>query len=184
MTCPFHAGLYYLGEGKGWARKFTEDDSREGIIKALNETSYGKCVFRSNNDVVDHQVDNMEFEDGATATFSMSGFTREQTRMVQIMGTKSEIRGNMEGNSISIYDFLTKHETIIRFDNPVGGHGGGDNGIVRSFLRGIDNVGVNENISSAAVSFRSHLMAFAAEESRVNKGKSLKGVVFLVEFKS
>ena len=98
-------------------------------------------LFRSNNDVVDHQVVNMEFEDGATATFSMSGFTREQTRMVQIMGTKGEIRGNMEENSISIFDFLTKHETIIKFDNPVGGHGGGDNGIVRSFLRGIDNAG-------------------------------------------
>ena len=174
LTCPFHAGRYYLGEGKGWARKFTEDDSREGIIKALNETSYGKCVFRSNNDVVDHQVVNMEFEDGATATFSMSGFTREQTRMVQIMGTKGEIRGNMEENSISIFDFLTKHETIIKFDNPVGGHGGGDNGIVRSFLRGIDNAGGNESISSASVSLRSHLMAFAAEESRLNKGKSIE----------
>src|SRR5699024_8541829 len=56
LTCPFHAGRYYLGEGKGWARKFTEDDSREGIIKALNETAYGKCVFKSDNNVVDHQV--------------------------------------------------------------------------------------------------------------------------------
>ena len=174
LTCPFHAGRYYLGEGKGWARKFTEDDSREGIINALNETSYGKCVFRSNNDVVDHQVVNMEFEDGATATFSMSGFTREQTRMVQIMGTKGEIRGNMAENSISIYDFLSKSETIIKFDNPVGGHGGGDNGIVRSFLRGIDSAGENESISSASVSLRSHLMAFAAEESRLNKGTSIE----------
>lgn len=123
----------------------------------MNETSYGKCVFRSDNDVVDHQVVNMEFEDGATATFSMLGFTREQSRMVQIMGTKGEIRGNMEENSISIYDFLTKQETIIKFDHPVGGHGGGDNGIVRSFLRAIDSTGNDENISSAAVSLRSHL---------------------------
>src|SRR5690625_2984206 len=111
LECPFHAGRYYLGEGRNWARKFTEDDSREGIIKALNETSYGKCVYQSDNNVVDHQVVNMEFEDGATATFSMCGFTREQTRMVQIMGTKGEIRGNMQENEISIYDFLTKHET-------------------------------------------------------------------------
>jgi predicted dehydrogenase len=173
QDCPFHAGRYYLGEGKGWARKFTEDDSREGIIKALNETPYGKCVFRSDNDVVDHQVVNMEFEDGATATFSMSGFTREQTRMVQIMGTKGEIRGNMAENSISIYDFLTKHETIIKFDHPTGGHGGGDNGIVRTFLRDIDRHGEQESLSSASVSMRSHLMAFAAEESRLNKGDSI-----------
>ncbi|WP_404455559.1 Gfo/Idh/MocA family oxidoreductase [Virgibacillus necropolis] len=171
--CAFHAGRYYLGEGRGWARKFTEDDSNEAIIKALNETSYGKCVYQSDNNVVDHQVVNMEFEDGATATFSMCGFTREQTRIVQIMGTKGEIRGNMEDNSISIFDFLTKHETTIRFDQPVGGHGGGDNGIIRSFLRDIEQIGENKSRSSAAVSLRSHLMAFAAEESRLNKGSSI-----------
>lgn len=173
LECPFHAGRYYLGEGRGWARKFTEEDSREAVIKALNETDYGKCVYQSDNNVVDHQVVNMEFEDGATATFSMSGFTREQTRMVQVMGTKGEIRGNMEENSISIFDFLTKHETIIKFDNPVGGHGGGDNGIVRTFLRDIEADGENESISSASTSLRSHLMAFAAEESRLNKGDSI-----------
>src|SRR5699024_7738697 len=106
--CPFHAGHYYLGEGRGWAMKFTEENSNEAIIESLQTTNYGKCVYQLDNNVVDHQVVNMEFEDGATATFSMSGFTREQTRIVQIMGTKGEIRGNMSDNSISIFDFLTK----------------------------------------------------------------------------
>ncbi|MCL6573583.1 MAG: Gfo/Idh/MocA family oxidoreductase [Bacillus sp. (in: Bacteria)] len=171
--CPFHAGKYYLGEGKGWARKFTEDDSNEGIIQALNETPYGKCVYRSDNDVVDHQVVNMEFAGGATATFSMCGFTREQTRIVQIMGTKGEIRGNMEENSISIFNFLTKHETIIKFDNPIGGHGGGDNGIMRTFLREIQSETKQDSVSSVSASVRSHLMAFAAEDSRLKQGRSI-----------
>lgn len=173
LECPFHAGRYYLGEGKGWARKFTEDHTNEGIIKALNETPYGKCVYRSDNDVVDHQVVNMEFEGGSTATFSMCGFTREQTRIVQIMGTKGEIRGNMEENCISIFDFLTKHETVIKFDNPIGGHGGGDNGIMRTFLREIQFGNKQDSVSSASASVRSHLMAFAAEESRLNQGHSI-----------
>lgn len=174
QECPFHAGNYYLGEGRGWARKFTEADTNEGVIKALNETPYGKCVYRSDNNVVDHQVVNMEYEDGATATFSMCGFTREQTRIVQIMGTKGEIRGNMSDNSISIYDFLTKHETTINFDTPVGGHGGGDNKIMRTFINAIrNNESSEEGISSAKVSVRSHLMAFAAEESRLDGGRSI-----------
>ncbi|CAH2717357.1 Putative oxidoreductase YteT [Neobacillus rhizosphaerae] len=173
LECPYHAGRYYLGEGKGWAKKFTEDYTNEGIIKALKETPYGKCVYRSDNNVVDHQVVNMEFEDGATATFSMCGFTREQTRIVQIMGTKGEIRGNMEENSISIFDFLTKHETVIKFDNPVGGHGGGDNGIMRTFLKEIQFGNSVDSVSSASASVRSHLMAFAAEDSRLNKGQSI-----------
>ncbi|MCH1624163.1 Gfo/Idh/MocA family protein [Ferdinandcohnia quinoae] len=181
-VCPFHAGRYYLGEGKGWAKKFTEDHSREGIIKALNETPYGKCVYQSDNNVVDHQVVNMEFEDGATATFSMCGFTREQTRIVQIMGTKGEIRGKMDENSISIYDFLTKHETVINLSIPVGGHGGGDLGIIRSFLRDLESDGEKESKSSASVSLRSHLMAFAAEESRLNKGESINLDEFYEQF--
>ncbi|MEH7179276.1 Gfo/Idh/MocA family protein [Neobacillus vireti] len=173
LECPYHAGRYYLGQGKGWAKKFTEDYSNEGIIKALQETPYGKCVYRSDNNVVDHQVVNMEFEDGATATFSMCGFTREQTRIVQIMGTKGEIRGNMEENSISVFDFLTKHETVINFDNPVGGHGGGDTGIIRTFLKEIQFGNHEDSVSSASASVRSHLMAFAAEDSRLNQGQSI-----------
>src|SRR5699024_9765315 len=120
-SCPYHAGNYYLGRGRGWAGAFVNDvNDNDEIIDALWNTDYGKCVYQSDNNVVDHQVVNMEFEGGATATFSMCGFTREQTRIVQIMGTKGEIRGNMSDNSISIYDFLTKQETVIKFDNPVG----------------------------------------------------------------
>lgn len=182
--CIFHAGRYYLGEGKGWARKFTEDYTKEGIIHALQTTPYGKCVYQSDNNVVDHQVVNMEFEGGITATFSMCGFTREQTRMVQIMGTKGEIRGNMENNSISIYDFLTKHETIIQFSTPVGGHGGGDIAIMKSFLREVKNYTDGTSLSSATVSLRSHLMAFAAEESRLQNGKSIEIDDFYKEISS
>lgn len=172
-SCPFHAGRYYLGEGRNWARKFTEDTSNEGILKALHETNYGKCVYQLDNNVVDHQVVNMEFEGGATATFSMCGFTREQTRIVQIMGTKGEIRGNMDDNQISVYDFLTKEETVIKFSATTGMHGGGDQGIMRDFLRDMKQSDKSESISSATTSLDSHLMAFAAEESRLNEGKSI-----------
>lgn len=174
QTCPFHAGRYYLGEGRNWAAKFTEDTSNEGIIKALYDTNYGKCVYQLNNDVVDHQVVNMEFEGGATATFSMCGFTRDQTRVVQIMGAKGEIRGKMDDNQISVYDFLTKKETVIKFDQPTGGHGGGDLDIIRDFLSDIKKSDKHESISSASISLSSHLMAFAAEESRLNNGVSIE----------
>ncbi|MEC5423441.1 Gfo/Idh/MocA family oxidoreductase [Virgibacillus sp. C22-A2] len=169
--CPFHAGRYYLGEGRGWARKFTTDDTREGIIDALNTTPYGKCVYQSDNNVVDHQVVNLEFETGATATFSMCGFTREQTRIVQIMGTKGEIRGKMDENTISVFDFLSQNETVTHLNKPLSGHGGGDEGIVRDFLNEVRNYNGGQSRSSAAVSLESHLLAFAAEASRLDNGK-------------
>jgi hypothetical protein len=49
-------------------------------------------------------------------------------------------------------------------------------GIVRSFINEVRNYGQSdvESLSSATVSVRSHLMAFAAEESRLHKGKSIE----------
>lgn len=169
--CAFHAGRYYLGEGRGWAKKFTEDHTDEGIIHALNTTPYGKCVYRSDNNVVDHQVVNLEFETGATASFSMCGFTREQTRIVQIMGTKGEIRGKMDENTISTFNFLTQEEVITELAQPKSGHGGGDEAIVRDFLQEASSYEGNLGRSSAAVSLESHLLAFGAEASRLQNGK-------------
>lgn len=171
-SCPYHAGRYYLGEGRGWAAKFTNETTDEQIVDALWTTDYGKCVYQHDNDVVDHQVVNMEFEGGATATFSMCGFTREQTRICQIMGTKGEIRGNMSDNSISIYDFLSGHEKIIKLPNPISGHGGGDDRLMRKFIKSLDSK--EEMDSSIENSLQSHLMAFAAEESRLDHGRSIE----------
>ncbi|MFK7694951.1 Gfo/Idh/MocA family protein [Paenibacillus sp. HJGM_3] len=171
-TCPYSAPRFYLGEGMGWARHFTEELTRENIIQGLRETDYGRCVYRSDNNVVDHQVVNMEFADGATAMFSMSGLTRHQERRIQIMGTRGEIRG--EGGKIKLMDFLT-HETIeIEIPTQSTGHGGGDGGIVRSFLQEVRSYDGRESLTSASASVRSHLMAFAAEESRLNRGKSIE----------
>ncbi|UKS29292.1 Gfo/Idh/MocA family oxidoreductase [Paenibacillus sp. HWE-109] len=173
-TCQYYAPKYYLGTGRGWAGKFTTDTSLEGIIEALGTTPYGKCVYRSNNNVVDHQVVNMAFASGATAMFSMCGFTRDNTRILQIMGTKGDIRGNMEEHEFTIHDFITNEKTTVRVEASHEGHNGGDAGIMRSFLREVRSYAGGESESSASVSVRSHLMAFAAEESRLNGGKPVK----------
>ncbi|NOV02125.1 Gfo/Idh/MocA family protein [Paenibacillus planticolens] len=170
-TCQYYAPKYYLGAGRRWSRKFTMDTSNEGIIEALRTTPYGKCVYRSENNVVDHQVVNMEFASGATAMFSMCGFTRDNTRILQIMGTKGDIRGNMEEDEFTVHDFVTNEQTTVRVHASEEGHSGGDSGIVRSFLNEVRTYNGGESSSSASVSVRSHLMSFAAEESRLNGGK-------------
>lgn len=171
-SCPYSAPRFYLGEGKAWARHFTEELTRENIVKGLEETNYGRCVYKSDNNVVDHQVVNMEFAGGATATFSMCGFTRHQERRIQIMGTKGEIRG--EEGKITVMDFVTHENTEIQIPEQTSGHGGGDSGIVRSFLKEVCDYNGSESLTSASASVRSHLMAFAAEQSRLNHGQSIE----------
>lgn len=169
-TCPYSAPRFYLNsQFKGWARHFARDLSEESIVRGLRETNYGRCVYRSDNNVVDHQVVNMEFAGGATAMFSMCGFTMEQERRIQIMGTRGELRG--EGNKITLYDFLTHQKTEITIPDQTSGHGGGDEGVVGSFIKEVRHYSGQESLTSAAASVRSHLMAFAAEESRLNGGK-------------
>ncbi|WP_274364589.1 Gfo/Idh/MocA family protein [Paenibacillus thermotolerans] len=180
--CAYSAPRFYLGEGKEWAKFFTENLSRESILEALRTGPYGRCVYRCDNNVVDHQVVNMEFEGGATATFSMCGFTHDCSRSIQIMGTKGEIRGYMESGRFTVYDFLTASQTEHKVQNSVSGHGGGDEGIVRDFLRAVRKQGRGETKTSARASVQSHLMAFAAERSRLAGGRPVNVSEFRLDF--
>lgn len=172
-TCAYSAPKFYLSDQfKGWARHFTPDLAKDKIVQGLRETDYGRCVYRSDNNVVDHQVVNMEFANGATAMFSMCGFTFEQERRIQIMGTRGELRG--EEGKLTYWDFVTHQKTEITIPVQTSGHGGGDEGIVSSFLNEVRAYGGQEGLTSASASVRSHLMAFAAEESRLNGGKAIE----------
>ena len=171
-TCPYSAPRFYLSDQyKGWAGHFTQELTKPNIIQGLRDTDYGRRVYRSDNNVVDHQVVNMEFEGGATAMFSMCGFTYEQERRIQIMGTRGELRG--EEGKITVYDFLTGQKTEITIPSQSSGHGGGDSGIVASFLKEVRSYNGQESLTSASASVRSHLIAFATEKSRLNHGQSI-----------
>ncbi|QJD86432.1 Gfo/Idh/MocA family protein [Cohnella herbarum] len=176
-TCAYSAPRFYLGEEDLWARLITTDPSREGIIKALADGPYGRCVYKSDNNVVDHQVVNLEFANGATATFSMCGFTHDTSRSIQVMGTKGEIRGYMENNEMTVYRFATKEKQHISVNVPANGyvgHGGGDDELMRSFISEVRNFSGLESRTGATVSVMSHMMAFAAEHSRLNHGMSVE----------
>jgi len=171
-TCEYYAPKHYLTDNVWWPTSAIGDDmSYEGRVKALEEGPYGRCVFRCDNDVVDHQVVNMEFASGLTAAFTMSAFTRDVSRTIKLMGTKGEIRGAMEKDEIEVIRFDTGFSEIISLKSPGGhvGHGGGDGGLIRDFLKLLKSGGSNSSLTSAENSVQSHLMAFAAEESRLSK---------------
>ena len=167
--CPYYAPKIYLTEKIDWPTSVISSDlSMEGRLRALQDGPYGRCVYHCDNNVVDHQVVNMEFENGVTAVFTMCAFTNEMSRTIKLMGTKGEIRGHMEKNQIEVIEFGTSKKVTI--DHNIGvdihGHGGGDERLMNDFISLIREENKN-GLTSAKNSVQSHLMAFAAEKARV-----------------
>lgn len=173
-TCFYNAvKLYYDDKENAWFRsaavQTAENPSDEAVWEALCNTPYGRCVYDCDNDVVDHQIVNMEFEGGITASLSMNAFN-EGGRFIRVFGTKGEITMG-DGNWFNVYSFADKKITQV----PIGqignsvtdGHGGGDTGIMEDTIRFLGEGIATKSICPVRMSYISHLIAFAAEESRL-----------------
>jgi predicted dehydrogenase len=125
-------------------------------------------VYDCDNDVVDHQVVNMEFQGGLTATFTMTGFNQGGGRKTNIFGTKGEIYG--DASRIELFDFLTAASTEVDLNSSdasiLGGHGGGDFGLIHGFISAVATGDRSHILSGPDESLESHLMVFAAERAR------------------
>ena len=159
----------------GWpANILNPEPTEENILQALDETNYGKCVFRMDNDVVDHQTCNFLFDEGITATFQMTGFNNKQTRTIRIMGTEGEIWGRMSDKKVfwQRYGGQIQEIDLTTLTSNFSGHGGGDQGLIHDVIRYMR--GEEFDTSSVTLidrSVESHYLAFAAEFSRVQGGQ-------------
>ncbi len=175
QTCFYNAEKIYMKDyrERSFARSAAgtaERPTDEQLENVLRNTDYGRCVFRMDNDVVDHQTVNLEFEGGVTASFSMCAFTKGG-RHIRIMGTKGELSGDMK-DTLRFYDFATAETREIPLSDAVandtidGGHGGGDQGIIRALRDRLNGDTDNIAICTIEETCRNHLIAYAAEESR------------------
>lgn len=167
-SCPYSALQIYLRDKKRLyvfdmpEKKHKWDDF---ILEKLKSTDYGKCVYRMDNDQPDHLTVNMLFENGVTAAFSMEAHVSYEGRRTRIMGSKGDIVGNME--SFILTDFKTRKQTSWKMKTDA--HGGGDQRLVKDWLQAVAQRDKKLLSSSIDVSIESHLMAFAAERSRLNR---------------
>ncbi|SCY43998.1 Gfo/Idh/MocA family protein [Alkaliphilus peptidifermentans] len=171
-SCIYSAKKQYLNSIGRWPSTVASDiQSKEAILKALEIGPYGRCVYKCDNDVCDHQVTIMNFNNGVTATFNLSAFTNKVHRTIKIMGTRGEIRADDSRNEIEIQLFGSQEKKIILPTIVSGGHGGGDHRLMDDFVSLIKD-GSGSALTSADKSVESHLMSFAAEKSRLS-GKSI-----------
>ncbi|WP_274651132.1 Gfo/Idh/MocA family protein [Paenibacillus humicola] len=171
-VCPYSAVKLYLNEEDEWPQRVVSlDPSLDARLKALQEGPYGRCVFHCDNDVVDHQVVNLVFDHDVTVSFTMSAFTSEISRTFKIMGSTGEICGHSLKNEIIINHFSGKRE-VIRPESVEGGHGGADTLIMMDFVKQVKENRLH-SVTSGMESARSHLIVFAAEQSRMT-GKTVE----------
>lgn len=176
--CPANAEEVYMRNfrerGPGWPCNVLTGGipTEESLRNALESGPYGRCVFRCDNDVADHQTVHMEFEGGVTASFYLSAFSNETHRTICVQGTKGEIWGDSEQNTVTLRQFGGKPQVYSpkAATGAFAGHGGGDAGMMAQLCRTIRENDTKARTSVEA-SVESHVMALAAEESRINGGK-------------
>jgi hypothetical protein len=105
----------------------------------------------------------------------MHGFSHDEGRTIRVDGTTGTIIGEFLSTKTKLvfYDHLKGTEDII-LDIKAGagtesGHGGGDYGLIRSFVNSIQRNDISDPLTSAEASLESHILAFAAEQSRNEK---------------
>ena len=177
-TCYYDAVKIYRDQGRDqfyshMLLKRNEHGTDEEIVELLKTEPYGRCVFHCDNNVVDHQTVSLEFEDGATVSFSMAAFNKGG-RYIRVMGTKGEISAKMSKDGFELYDFATRETKHIDIPDAVlndsidGGHGGGDGGIIKAVAARLNGDASSKSLCTIEETCRNHLIAFAAEESRVS----------------
>ncbi len=182
-TCDFSAKRLYLDHPDRWevyvwrSLEGIENPTEEDRIRALNESDYGKCIHKCDNNVVDHQSVLVAFESGATGTHNMTGGSAEPLRTIRVIGTKGEIYGEFENKFIKVKiinpdpgkDF---DEEFIDLSNISGeGHSGGDERLTEDFVNYIRGESHSVSCTSIIDSIPGHKVIFLADKSRENGGQ-------------
>ncbi len=178
-TCPYNCLKIYYDENvhdcfrMAATREIAKEviPTDDEVMEALKTTDYGLCVFRANNNVVDHQVVNFEFEGGVTSTLSMNAFNFGG-RYIRVFGTKGELYANMDDEEITVNTFADNKQHKVKaagIDSSIlSDHGGGDRGIVEELYDYMNDGYHGYCAADIDVSVKNHLIGFAAEKSRHN----------------
>ena len=161
----------------GWPRNTLTLDpaSDQAVLHALHTGPYGRCVYHSDNNVVDHQVVSLRFPSGVTAALTMHGHSHEEGRTLRVDGSQATLLGKFTHSQAWLEVHPHGVGKVRRFTFPTvvdraSGHGGGDDGIMHAFMGTLR--GQTAPLTSVRDTLESHLLAFAAEDARVT-GKTV-----------
>jgi predicted dehydrogenase len=176
--CPYSAKRQYIDNGwwpfYAWRpiAHLGPAPSEEQKLESLRtDNPYGQCVWRTDTDLVDHQVVSVEFADGATATMSMISNSAEPTRTIHVIGTEGEVFGELHSGRFTHRRIALGRERSIEQEHVVADgddmHGGGDLRLVADFCDVLAGEAPSISTTALADSINGHLIGFAAERARM-----------------
>lgn len=157
--------------------KKLEDITLDDKINFLKNSEYGKCIFKVDDaNITDREALIVKFKDGSVGNFNQIGGAPQAGRYIHIVGSLGEIVGNAESGIITYMkasrDSLICDKEIIDVNKNINsnfgfsGHMGGDYAIMESITNYLNGDKSSISITSLNDSINSHLVVFAAEESR------------------
>ncbi len=164
-NCPYSSLKMYV-DGSWGGFIGLNQKTHEQRVEFVKTTNFGVCVFDCDNDAVDHQVVNFEFASGATGTFTMTAFAKGG-RQLRVHGTRGEIHTHIDDRRIRLRTFWEPvKEEIIEVPEETGGHGGGDDRVMDTFIAAIQTNDPSKILTGTEESLKTHAATFAAELSR------------------
>lgn len=178
-SCPYSARLNYIEQGRWgfyvWPNEhlgvqWTEEEKLESL---RTDNPYGRCVWRCDNDVVDHQTVHIEFDNGSTASHVMVGGAARACRTIHLIGTEGELYGVLEdGEFVIRRPSLEKGrlytEEKVRAGTQDDSHGGGDLLLVQDFVRIMRGEAPSISYTALDRSITGHRIGFQAEAARLD----------------
>ncbi len=183
FDCLYSARKHYIDHPKRWAfyvwdtlehiENLTLDDK---IASLEGDNDYGRCVWKCDNDVVDHQSVTINFEDGCTATHNMVGGTARPSRSIHLIGTAGEIQGVFEDGKYCVRHIDPRpgeeySESWVDMNEggdmhgAFGGHGGGDLRLMKDFVDLVNDGAPSLACTRIEDSVNGHLTGFLADKA-------------------
>ena len=186
-TCEYSSKRLYINHPERWgcyvwdALEHLENPTDEDRIALMKSDSpYARCVYKSDNNVVDRQSVMINFASGATGTLNMVGGAAQDRRTISIIGTLGEIFGTFEKGAYTFRRINPEREgfsggcdeVLVDLNRAVteAGHGGGDDRMVLDFLKYVRGEAPGPACTDIADSLTGHLCVYKADESRERGG--------------
>ena len=152
--------------------------TKEEKEEYLKTSDYGRCIYKFDRNLVDRQMVTVQFKDGSIGTLNVVGGCTVAGREIKIVGTKGEIKGRLEDNKFTLYEYIHEGDrykadvTCVDVSKEVGSdarHSNGDMCLMYDYVRYLNGDRSSISITSIDDSVNGHNCVYAAEQSRKEK---------------